>query len=1094
VIAVRVLGPMEVTVRGVPVGVGGPRQRCVLARLIAARGQVVSVDRIIEDLYAGEAPPRAYAAVQSYVSRLRRVLEPRRAAWAHGEVLVTSPPGYAARLGDGAVDAWSFEEEVRRAAELGDPAAVHARLSAALASWRGAAFEEFGGLPWADLEASRLAELRLTAMEARADAALRLGWAARTVADLERLTAEQPLREESWRLLALALYQSGRQGDALAALRRVRELLAAELGVDPGPALRGLERDILAHEPRLSVPANGLGMPVRDVPVNREPYVGRDAELALALRTAAETASGQRRIVLVTGDAGEGKTALAEQVSRRLAAEGWVVTAGRCPEHDGAPAGWPWAEVLRQLARVAPPADPRPLAALLDGEHAAEDDVAAARFRLHQAVGQYLGTVSRAAPLLLVLDDLHRADGETLAILADVTAGAASAEAAGQVLVMATYRAAEAGERLDSWMAALAGRYPARIALHGLDEAAAGELIRATCARSVDDATVRVITERTGGNPFSLIETARLLDSDGAERAVTEVPTGVREVLRHRIAGLPATAQALLAQASVIGTEADVSVLDEIAGVEESVLLDAIDAALHSGLVTEPTPGRIRFAHALVRDTVYGSLSRLRRARLHAQVAAAIERHNPGDVSALAHHFAVAGTDPARAARYCGFAAEQADRRFAFHEAARLREQALELLDRARTPDQQEHGEDLRERLELVLGLVRALSHDGQLAIAHPLRQHAIRAALRLNDPELLARAVTALDVPRVPFFREYGETDLQLVGVAERLLRELPPGDHPLRCQLLTTLAIELEIAETERGNDASAQAVAMARRLGDPVLLATALLGRWTQSFRSGGPDERLRIGGELLTVSGKPATAEAAAQAMLMSASCGIADFRAADWHAAEAARIAERYQLPTIEAAIGMYSAMRAALNGDPAAAAERYRDAARQLGGFGLRMHAAAVDAVATSALLITQGRAAEIAGEPSVASLFPELYALGLTAAGHAAEARAAAGRMLPVPRDRMWLFMTGVRGLLGITVDDRERALSAYQALLPYAAQPAGAEALLITLWPVAQILGDLARYLGLPGADAHYRDALAISERAGVQSWHDAAAGRLR
>ena len=1093
-IAVRVLGPMEVTVRGVPVGVGGPRQRCVLARLIAARGQVVSVDRIIEDLYAGEAPPRAYAAVQSYVSRLRRVLEPRRAAWAHGEVLVTSPPGYAARLGDGAVDAWSFEEEVRRAAELGDPVAVHARLSAALASWRGAAFEEFGGLPWADLEASRLAELRLTAVEARADVALRLGWAARTVADLERLTAEQPLREESWRLLALALYQSGRQGDALAALRRVRELLAAELGVDPGPALRGLERDILAHEPRLSVPANGLGMPVRDVPVNREPYVGRDAELALALRTAAETASGQRRIVLVTGDAGEGKTALAEQVSRRLAAEGWVVTAGRCPEHDGAPAGWPWAEVLRQLARVAPPADPRPLAALLDGEHAAEDDVAAARFRLHQAVGQYLGTVSRAAPLLLVLDDLHRADGETLAILADVTAGAASAEAAGQVLVMATYRAAEAGERLDSWMAALAGRYPARIALHGLDEAAAGELIRATCARSVDDATVRVITERTGGNPFSLIETARLLDSDGAERAVTEVPTGVREVLRHRIAGLPATAQALLAQASVIGTEADVSVLDEIAGVEESVLLDAIDAALHSGLVTEPTPGRIRFAHALVRDTVYGSLSRLRRARLHAQVAAAIERHNPGDVSALAHHFAVAGTDPARAARYCGFAAEQADRRFAFHEAARLREQALELLDRARTPDQQEHGEDLRERLELVLGLVRALSHDGQLAIAHPLRQHAIRAALRLNDPELLARAVTALDVPRVPFFREYGETDLQLVGVAERLLRELPPGDHPLRCQLLTTLAIELEMAETERGNDASAQAVAMARRLGDPVLLATALLGRWTQSFRSGGPDERLRIGGELLTVSGKPATAEAAAQAMLMSASCGIADFRAADWHAAEAARIAERYQLPTIEAAIGMYSAMRAALNGDPAAAAERYRDAARQLGRFGLRVHAAAVDAVATSALLIMQGRTAEIVGEPSLAGLFPELYALGLTAAGRAAEARSAVGRMLPVPRDRMWLFMTCVRGLLGIAVDDRERALSAYQALLPYAAQPAGAEALLITLWPVAQILGDLARYLGLPGADAHYRDALAISERAGVQSWHDAAASRLR
>jgi DNA-binding SARP family transcriptional activator len=240
VIAVRVLGPMEVTADGVPLSLGGPRQRCVLARLIAAKGQVVSVDRLIEDVYAGEAPPGAQAAVQSYVSRLRRVLEPGRAAWARAGVLVASPPGYAVRLPAGAVDAWSFEDEASQAGQLADPAAVHTSLAAALARWRGAAFEEFSGLPWADLEASRLAELRLTALETQADAALRLGRAAQLVADLERLTAEQPLREEGWRLLALALYQSGRQGDALAALRRVRELLAAELGVDPGPACAAL--------------------------------------------------------------------------------------------------------------------------------------------------------------------------------------------------------------------------------------------------------------------------------------------------------------------------------------------------------------------------------------------------------------------------------------------------------------------------------------------------------------------------------------------------------------------------------------------------------------------------------------------------------------------------------------------------------------------------------------------------------------------------------------------------------------------------------------------------------------------------------------
>ena len=521
-------------------------------------------------------------------------------------------------------------------------------------------------------------------------------------------------------------------------------------------------------------------------------------------------------------------------------------------------------------------------------------------------------------------------------------------------------------------------------------------------------------------------------------------------------------------------------------------MLDAIDAALHSRLVTEPAPGRIRFAHLLVRDVLYGSLSRLRRARLHAQIAAAIERHNPGDVSALAHHFAAAGTSPAKAARYCGLAAGQAERRFAFHEAARLREQALEFLDQPYPAERGNHGADARERLELVLGLIRALSHNGQLAIAGPLRRHAVRAAVELNDPPLLARAITALDVPRVLFFREYGETDYELVGVAERLLRELPPGDHPLRCRLLTTLAIELEDAATARGDDASAQAVAMARRLGDPVLMAMSLIGRWTASFRSGGPDERLRIGGELLMVTGKPATAEAAAQAMLMAASCGTADFRAADWHAAEAARIARQYQLPTIEAAVGLYAAMRTALNGDPGAA-ERYREAAGQLGRFGLRVHAVAVDAVAASALLIMQGRAAEIAAEPSLAGWFPELYALGLAAAGHAAQARSVAGRMLPVPRDRMWLFTTGVRGLLGIAADDRERAGSAYEALQPYAAQPVGAESLLITLWPTAQILGDLARYLGLPAAEAHYREARTIGEREGVQSWRDAAASRL-
>jgi hypothetical protein len=139
------------------------------------------------------------------------------------------------------------------------------------------------------------------------------------------------------------------------------------------------------------------------------------------------------------------------------------------------------------------------------------------------------------------------------------------------------------------------------------------------------------------------------------------------------------------------------------------------------------------------------------------------------------------------------------------------------------------------------------------------------------------------------------------------------------------------------------------------------------------------------------------------------------------------------------------------------------------------------------------GITGELEGDPRMPALFPELYALGLAAAGRAAEARAVATPLRPIRRDRRWLFQTGIRGLLAIALDDRERAESAYQALLPFAARPAGADTMLITLWPVAQILGDLARYLGIPSAQAHYEHALAIAEHAHVEPWREAAMKRM-
>jgi DNA-binding SARP family transcriptional activator len=1102
-IGVRVLGPLEVTVGGVTAGVGGPRQRCVLARLVAARGRVVSADRLIEDLYAGEAPPRALAALQSYVSHLRRALEPGQAARRRGGVLAASPPGYALRLGAEAVDAWVFEDEVHRAAGLADAAAVHAGLSAALAAWRGPAFQEFGGLAWADSEASRLEELRLTATEKRADAALRLGRAAQMVADLDRLAAEHPLREESWRLLALALYQCGRQGEALGALRQARAHLAEELGVDPGPLLRELERDILAQAPHLAAPAAApLTAPAAApgaVPVGADqallaavPYVGRDAELALALDAAAAAAGGRPQIMLVTGEAGAGKTALSDWVSRRLAAEGWLVTAGRCPEHEGAPAGWPWAEALRRLARAAAPAEPQALAALLADTPAPDADLAAARFRLHQAVAGYLDTVSRAAPLLVVLDDLHRADSETLAILTDVAAGLT----ASRILVLVTYRPAEAGERLADCLAALAAREPVRVTLAGLDAAAAGELIEATCTRAVSPATARAIAERTGGNPFFIKETARLVDSEGETAAVTDVPAGVREVLARRIARLPATAQTVLGQAAVIGTETEAGVLGDVAGLGEDALLDAVEAGLLSGLVTEPAAGRIRFAHDLVRDTLYHGLSRMRRSRLHARAAQAIEQHHPEQVAALAHHFAEAGTDPVKAARYCRLAAGQAGQRFGFQEAARLWEQAITCFDQA-------SGASPADRLELVLGLVSALAYTGQLTRARSLRKDAIAAALPLGDPVVVARVVTAFDVPRGWFSHEYSAPDDELVATVEQTLARLPPGDGPLRCRLLTTLAFELEGDEAGRGYQASADAVQMARRLGGPDVLTMAISGRYFQSFRRDGLGERQALGAELLALPGKPVTARALAHQMLMLASCGVADFGAADQHADQAADLASRYDLPTVANAASIYRAMRAALRGDMNGAAELYQQVAAAMGRLGLPRLGAAMSIMGRFCMLAMQDWVtgmADMADEIErlrstlgVDVVWAEPYALALAACGRVAQARAVAGGQHPISKDQLWLFRTSIRGLLAVAIDDRDRAESAYQELLPFPARPTGGETL-TPLWPVAQILGDIARYLGLPGAEGHYRHALAIAEKANVQPWCDAATRRLR
>ncbi|WP_250563733.1 BTAD domain-containing putative transcriptional regulator [Sphaerisporangium fuscum] len=1112
----RVLGAFELAGDSGPIEVGGRRPRSVLARLLVARRQVVPVDRIIDDLWKEQPPPSALASIQAYVSNLRRVLEPGRGPRTPAKLLVTVPPGYALRAED--VDAWRFEARARQGGELldaGDPRAAAQVLEQALKLWQGTPYAEFSSAEWAVTEIARLEELHASVVEQRAACLIGLGAIAPVIGDLQVYVGAHPLREEGWRLLALALYRGGRQGDALLALRQARRTLAEELGVDPGPALQRMEADILAQSPDLAGPpappppvAGAAGTRVAadgdetgavgtraagdEAWADGEGLFGRDAELSALMDAAARARSGRLRPVLVTGEAGMGKSALTERLVTELLDDGWHVAVGRCPQTDGAPAGWAWAEILRGLVETFPP-DAAVAASIrsLTGEAAGPEDgrpqagwpgavgdLTAERFRARRALASYLGGVARQGPLLVVLDDLHRADDETLAVLAHLVADLRAT----RLLLVLTYREDEGAARLTETAATLAACEPVRVRLRGLDAGAAAGLLRRVAGAEVSPEAVAAVAERTGGNPFFLWETARLIVAEGERAAVSVVPAGVRDVLRRRFVRLPVPAQTVLREAAVIGGDVDLDVLTEVHGGGEEAVVDALEAALMAGLLVEPEPGRIRFAHALVRDTFYDDISGLRRTRTHARVAAVLRTLRGDEVAALAHHFD-AGGERAEAARYCALAAEQAERRFAYAAAAALWGRALELGD----------GEDL----ELIMRRVRALALASELVLAREHREQAVRLALPVGDAKLTARVIVAFDAPAVWSVRYYGQVSHEIVQAVERTLADLGPGDGEARCALLCSLAFELDGEETARGQQAADEALAMARRLGVPSLLAKSLNARYFHTFRGDGLEERRRIGTELLELARAEAMTveEVVAHLMLMQQATASLDLPRADRHAEVAERLAERYDLPMPASVAAFYRAFRLALAGEFGEAEQRYREAARLQSKVGAWRFEVGLSFMARYCLRLLDGALADLVEEAEIIAprweVARECQALALARAGRVEEARTVLGdARVPIRSDFYRHFFTVVRGLLGAAIGDEARVLEARAALLPYERRPVTDGTAVIPLWPVAQVLGDLALHLGRPEeARARYRTALEVSEEAGAPAWTAAA-----
>jgi len=732
-----VLGPLEVTTdSGQAVDVGGRQPRVVLAALVAASGRPVSAASLIEAIWGEDPPASATGTLQTYVSRLRRLLDQHA-----GPQLVLDDAGYRLDLAQHTVDLQRFDSlsmEGHQRKAVGDVGAAREALAEALALWRGPALVELADHPASLAQAGALEERRLVVLEQRVDADLALGRHAHVIGELQAVVAEHPLREGLHAALALALYRSGRQADALRVLAEASAMLREELGLEPSRQLRDLEAAILAHDPSLDAPAAGSSgpSPAAVAGRTRSPFVGRDLELG-ELRAAYKEAAEDARFVVLEGEPGIGKTRLADELASVASAAGSLAVWGRSDESGAAPALWPWLPVLRAaVARMddVPPALTEVLAGaapLVSGQGGAM------QFERFDAIATLLERVgSDGAPAVVLLDDLQWADTASLELIQLLATRLGRG-----VLVVITVRTPELGSvsALTNALGAVARRHGSRrLRLRGLSARATSELLDAVAPAIAEEDLAR-IQERAEGNPFYAIELARLLDEDGGAHG--EVPASVRDAVRHRLGALPAPTLEALTVAAIAGREVDVGLVARVVGCDLGPCLDHLDlAATHRLLVESASvPGGLRFAHALVREVLLDDLTPLRRARLHLGIADALAGPagdgavGHDDVEVLAEHLwrAVSLGVGERAASALERAAETAISRVAYTAAEDLLTRAAQLRrSAAPSPDAQQAELTTLLRLLEVMQATRYFSGTDRAVLA---RAQELAAALGLD-------------------------------------------------------------------------------------------------------------------------------------------------------------------------------------------------------------------------------------------------------------------------------------------------------------------------------------------------------------------------
>jgi tetratricopeptide (TPR) repeat protein len=788
-----------------------------------------------------------------------------------------------------AVDADAFEQLVDEATDSRDAVAASGLLDRALALQRGRPLVEFEHLEWARPEVARLEALQFRAIEARGAIALELGRHAALVPELEALVAVHPLRERLWAQLMLALYRDGRPADALDAFRRVHGLLA-EVGLEVSPELAELEATILRHGPTVHRAAAADTHP-RDSPTpasvprplpsplavsDAVPFVGRLRELATLERARGHAAGGRRRVVLVAGEPGAGKSRLAAESAADAHRGGATVLYGRCDEELGV-SYQPFIQALGPLARVGGD-DLHPLdryaeahdgtltPLLAETAHGAAGPAPkpapqpeVAQLRMFDAVVRCLADASTDHLVVLVLDDLHWATKPTLLLLSHIL----RSDAMTQLLVIGTYRdtAPEVGRHLVQFLGDL-GREQGveRIRMTGLSRPDVAAFIDGALGSVAGSGELRLASRvhtATGGNPLFVGEVLRHMMETGAlqqrggrwqvarQHPELGVPLAVRDVVALRLAKLGDDAKRLILSASVLGSEFDLSVLELMIDFDEDRLEPALDEVLRARLIESIGGWRLRhrFCHELVRAAVHDDLSDLRRARLHRDAAQAIEATYRSRIdehlAALAHHYtqAAAVGEVDNAVRYCARAGRRALVRGAADEAIELCGRALSLFDSQSSPDELQRCDTLIDLGEAQRAVGDERQRETFLTAAGLARD--------LGDMRRLARAGQAFSRG---FLTVSGGIDPDRIAILEAALQAAGEEETPSRARVLASLAGEVVFSgDRRRSALLSEEAVAVARRVGDPSTLAKVLATRSDVIWHPGTLEERRQLAAE-------------------------------------------------------------------------------------------------------------------------------------------------------------------------------------------------------------------------------------------------------